>query len=71
MSAGRPRPAAPRAGHRRRSPRARPRWLELATSSDHKDVGRMFIGGRALLPGLALVEFLLIRAAARRPRERR
>ena len=27
-----------------RVPSAGPRWLELATSSDHKDIGRLFIG---------------------------
>ena len=30
--------------------RAGPRWIELATSADHKDVGRMMIGGRPRLP---------------------
>lgn len=43
-------------------PAARPRWLELATSTDHKDVGRMMIAGALAFLVLALVGFLLIRA---------
>jgi len=39
----------------------RPRWLELATSSDHKDVGRIMIGAALSFLVLALVEFLLMR----------
>lgn len=39
----------------------RPRWLELATSSDHKDVGRMLIAGSLAFLALGLVAFLLIR----------
>jgi heme/copper-type cytochrome/quinol oxidase subunit 1 len=42
-------------------PSRRPRWLEIATSSDHKDVGRMLIAGSLSFLALALVEFLLIR----------
>jgi heme/copper-type cytochrome/quinol oxidase subunit 1 len=42
-------------------PSARPRWIELATSTDHKDVGRMFIVGALSFLVLGLVEFLLIR----------
>ena len=34
----------------------RPRWAELATSADHKDVGRLMIGG-----ALGLIELLLMR----------
>jgi heme/copper-type cytochrome/quinol oxidase subunit 1 len=40
---------------------SRPRWLELALSSDHKDVGRMFVVGALSFLALGLVEFLLIR----------
>ena len=43
-------------------PSARPRWLELATSTDHKDVGRMMIAAALGFLALALLEFLLIRA---------
>ena len=42
-------------------PPARPRWLEFALSSDHKDVGRMFIAGALSFLALGLIEFLLIR----------
>ncbi len=42
-------------------PPARPRWLALATSTDHKDVGRMFIAGALSFLVLGLVQFLLIR----------
>ena len=40
---------------------SRPRWLEIATSGDHKDVGRMLIAGSLAFLALALIEFLLIR----------
>ena len=43
-------------------PRPRPRWLELATSSDHKDVGRMMIAAALAFLVVGLLEFLLIRA---------
>ena len=43
-------------------PASRPRWLELATSSDHKDVGRMMIAAALGFLVLGVVEFLLIRA---------
>ncbi len=43
-------------------PSARPRWLELATSTDHKDVGRMMIAAALGFLALAVLEFLLIRA---------
>ena len=42
-------------------PSRRPRWLELATSSDHKDVGRIMVGASLCFLALALVEFLLMR----------
>ena len=42
-------------------PGEKPRWLELATSSDHKDVGRIMIGASLAFLALALVEFLLMR----------
>lgn len=42
-------------------PARRPRWLEIATSSDHKDIGRILIAGALGFLVLALVEFLLIR----------
>jgi cytochrome c oxidase subunit 1 len=42
-------------------PRRRPRWIEIATSGDHKDVGRMMIAGALSFLVLGLVEFLLIR----------
>jgi heme/copper-type cytochrome/quinol oxidase subunit 1 len=40
---------------------SRPRWLELATSSDHKDVGRILIGASLGFLVIGLVEFLLMR----------
>src|SRR5690606_22166855 len=39
----------------------RPRWAELATSADHKDVGRVMLGGAFGFLFLALVELLLMR----------
>ena len=39
----------------------RPRWFELATSSDHKDIGRILIGGALGFLVLGIVEFALIR----------
>jgi heme/copper-type cytochrome/quinol oxidase subunit 1 len=42
-------------------PRRRPRWAELATSADHKDVGRILIGGSLGFLAIALVELLLMR----------
>lgn len=42
-------------------PASRPRWLELATSTDHKDIGRMFIGAALAFLVLGLIEFLLLR----------
>jgi cytochrome c oxidase subunit I len=42
-------------------PRRRPRWVELATSADHKDVGRILIAGALGFLFIALVELLLMR----------
>jgi heme/copper-type cytochrome/quinol oxidase subunit 1 len=42
-------------------PRRRPRWIELVTSADHKDVGRVLIGAALGFLFIALVEFLLMR----------
>jgi cytochrome c oxidase subunit I len=42
-------------------PAARPRWLETAMSSDHKDVGRLQIGAALSFLVLGVVGFLLIR----------
>jgi cytochrome c oxidase subunit 1 len=39
----------------------RPRWIELATSADHKDIGRMFIGGSLGFLLVAMIEWLLMR----------
>jgi cytochrome c oxidase subunit I len=40
---------------------ARPRWLEIAMSPDHKDVGRLYIGAALSFLVLGIVSFLLIR----------
>ncbi|MEK6278032.1 MAG: cbb3-type cytochrome c oxidase subunit I [Actinomycetota bacterium] len=42
-------------------PQRRPRWIELATSVDHKDVGRMWIGGSLGFLFVAVIEWLLMR----------
>lgn len=42
-------------------PRRRPRWVETATSADHKDVGRILIGGALGFLFIAAVELLLMR----------
>jgi cytochrome c oxidase subunit I len=42
-------------------PKRRPRWLELATSADHKDLGRILVGGALGFLFIALVELLLMR----------
>jgi heme/copper-type cytochrome/quinol oxidase subunit 1 len=42
-------------------PRRRPRWIGIATSADHKDVGRMLIGGALGFLFIALIELLLMR----------
>jgi heme/copper-type cytochrome/quinol oxidase subunit 1 len=39
----------------------RPRWIELATSADHKNIGRILIGGSLGFLFIALVELLLMR----------
>jgi cytochrome c oxidase subunit I len=39
----------------------RPRWIELATSADHKDVGVLYVGAALCFLVLALVSLLLIR----------
>jgi cytochrome c oxidase subunit 1 len=39
----------------------RPRWIELLTSADHKDIGRVLICGSLGFLFLALVELLLVR----------
>jgi cytochrome c oxidase subunit I len=39
----------------------RPRWLEMVMSSDHKDVGRVYIGASLSFLVLGIVAFLLIR----------
>jgi heme/copper-type cytochrome/quinol oxidase subunit 1 len=41
--------------------KSRPRWIELATSADHKDIGRILIGGSLGFLFIALVELLLMR----------
>lgn len=40
---------------------ARPRWLDMVMSTDHKDVGRMFIGAALSFLVLGIVAFLFIR----------
>ncbi len=42
-------------------PRRRPRWIEVVTSADHKDVGRVMISAAFGFLFIALVEFLLMR----------
>jgi cytochrome c oxidase subunit 1 len=42
-------------------PPRRPRWVEIATSADHKDLGRVLIGGALGFLFIALVELLLMR----------
>ncbi|MGH2981047.1 MAG: cbb3-type cytochrome c oxidase subunit I, partial [Solirubrobacterales bacterium] len=42
-------------------PQPRPRWVQLATSADHKDIGRMLIGGSLGFLLIATVEWLLMR----------
>ncbi|HEU4944980.1 MAG TPA: cbb3-type cytochrome c oxidase subunit I, partial [Solirubrobacterales bacterium] len=42
-------------------PRRRPRWIEIATSADHKDVGRILIVSALGFLFLALIELLLMR----------
>jgi cytochrome c oxidase subunit I len=42
-------------------PRRRPRWSELATSGDHKDLGRILLCGALGFLFIALIELLLMR----------
>ncbi len=42
-------------------PRSRPRWIEIVTSPDHKDVGRVMITAALGFLFIALIEFLLMR----------
>jgi heme/copper-type cytochrome/quinol oxidase subunit 1 len=42
-------------------PKRRPRWIELATSADHKDIGRILIVGALGFLSIALVELILMR----------
>ena len=42
-------------------PRRRPRWIAIATSADHKDVGRVMIVGALGFLFIAVVELLLMR----------
>lgn len=42
-------------------PQRRPRWIELARSADHKDLGRILITGALGFLALALLELLLMR----------
>jgi heme/copper-type cytochrome/quinol oxidase subunit 1 len=42
-------------------PSPRPRWLELASSSDHKDVGRLFIGASLSFLFVGAIGYLLTR----------
>ena len=39
----------------------RPRWFEMVMSSDHKDVGRLYIGAALSFLVLGIVSFLMIR----------
>jgi heme/copper-type cytochrome/quinol oxidase subunit 1 len=39
----------------------RPRWVELATSADHKDIGRLLIGTSVGALFLAIVELVILR----------
>jgi len=42
-------------------PRTRPRWMQIATSADHKDLGRVLIASALGFLFIALVELLLMR----------
>jgi heme/copper-type cytochrome/quinol oxidase subunit 1 len=44
-----------------RVPPVRTRWIQLAYSSDHKDIGRVLIGASLCFLFMALVEFVLMR----------
>lgn len=41
--------------------RPRPRWIEIATSADHKDIGRILVAASLGFLFIAVVEFLLLR----------
>ncbi|HXQ89781.1 MAG TPA: hypothetical protein VN733_09090, partial [Solirubrobacterales bacterium] len=40
---------------------SRPRWAQLATSADHKDVGRILVCGALGFLFIALIELVLMR----------
>jgi cytochrome c oxidase subunit 1 len=42
-------------------PRARPGWIERATSADHKSVGLLYLGAALTFLAVAVVEFALVR----------
>jgi cytochrome c oxidase subunit I len=42
-------------------PRRRPRWMEIATSADHKDLGRLLVTASLGFLFIALVELMLMR----------
>ncbi len=42
-------------------PRRRPRWVEIATSANHKDLGSILLTGAGGFLFLAVIEFLLMR----------
>ena len=42
-------------------PRRRPAWIELASSADHKAIGRMYIGTALFFAAVALAELLMMR----------
>jgi cytochrome c oxidase subunit 1 len=42
-------------------PAKRPRWMEIATSGDHKDIAKMLIVGSLAMLFLAAFEFMLLR----------
>ena len=44
-----------------RIPRRRPGWIELATSADHKSVGRMYIATALFFAAIALTELVMMR----------
>ena len=57
MSEPQPRPSSSSTASRG----ARPRWIQLATSADHKDVGRILIAGALGFLFIAVLELLLMR----------
>lgn len=42
-------------------PRGRPGWIELVTSADHKNVGRMYIATSLFFAAIALTELVIMR----------